>query len=147
MRKKETFEHVNNEEIIFHYCYSDGFGERLLSIELLVDLDLNYILTYMTFRTEQKKIAGRLPDYICEEIKELMECNLSLLARDYNVHEGATDLPTYYVTINQYGKNWNFIIGETPFVSKSVSNEEKAFFSTLNSLKDWVIKRTGYAID
>ncbi|MBI3135767.1 MAG: hypothetical protein HYZ14_13910 [Bacteroidetes bacterium] len=137
-------QNFNKEEHLFRYSYSDGFGERLLSFEVLVDLDFNFILTYNTHTAEQIKQTGILPDNICHLIEELSGCDLSLIGADYNIHEGASDFSSYAVKVNKYGEIWNFMIGETPVVTEKISNEEKVFFNTLNLLKDWVINRTGY---
>ena len=137
----------NIEQHLIRIGYFDGFCERLLDIELLVDLELNFELSFCTFRSEQITKHGKLPDIINTELLELIELDLSLLKEDYNIHEGATDFPFYVIVVNQFGENWKYTIGEIPIKLEGYSNEEKVFFKTLLTLRNFLIEQTGYEIN
>ena len=73
--KTEKVNAFNIEEHILRYGYLDGFGERLLSIELLVNLDFQFELRYNSFQEDQIINSGVLPNIICAELRELIELN------------------------------------------------------------------------
>jgi hypothetical protein len=88
-----------------------------------------------------------LPDNINTELLELIELDLSLLREDYNIHKGATDFPFYVIVVNQFGENWKYTIGEIPIKLEGYSNEEKVFFKTLLTLRNFLMEQTGYEIN
>lgn len=137
----------NKEEHLLRFGYSDGFCERLLHIELWVDLDFNFELSYSTFQSETVNKQGILPASIRGGLMELLAGNLSLLKENYYIHEGATDFPVYTWLFNQYGVSREFTIGPFPTTLKDYSGVEQVFFKTLLDLRNFLIEETGYEID
>ncbi len=128
--------------------YIDGFCERLLSIELFIDLDFQFELTYCTFQSNPINSSGKLPHHICSELIKLTDLDLSSIADQYYIHEGATDFPFYGITVNQYTEVRKFMMGEIPNLSESESqsDNEKTLFRALHVIKMWLIHQTGYKI-
>ena len=143
MKKLKVF---NSEEHLIRLGYLDGFCERLLSIELLVDLGLNFELSFSTFQSEETTKRGTLPNHTRAELIELIELDLSSLDEDYNIAPGATDYPFYTIEINQYGENWKYTVGMIPTKSEARSIAEQVFFETLSDLRNFLIEQTGYEI-
>ncbi|XOV68274.1 MAG: hypothetical protein ACFHU9_03670 [Fluviicola sp.] len=137
----------SSEEHLIRFGYLDGFCERLLEVELLVDLELNFELSYSTFQLKRITKLGRFDDNIGTELLALIELDLSLLKKDYDIHDGATDFPFYTLVVNQYGDNWKFTLGAIPVKSEEHSVEEQLFFKTLLTLKNFLMKETGYEIN
>lgn len=145
--KNDTPNSFNNEEHLVKFTYLDGFCDRLLNIELLLDLDFNFELTYSTFQLDQKRKQGKLPNEIRTDLLALIELDLSQLNESYEIHEGATDFPFYTMMMNQYGENRTYTIGTIPISSEGHSNEEQLFFKILFALKKFLTRETGYEIN
>lgn len=141
--------HLDENEHFFRLAYGDGFGWRLLSVILLVDLDFNYQLNWSTFQEgeENEKIKkGTLPNLLREKIEILLKTDLGLLEESYFIHEGASGTSSYYLAVNQYGDISTSMIGWDFYTSHARTELEKLIFETVDQFSKWFTKETGYTI-
>ncbi len=144
--KKIKIKALNTEKHLLKLSYFDGFSEQLLQIELWVDLDFNYQLSYSTFQSEEVCMEGQLPQKIKSELATLIDHELTSLKTDYHIHEGATDFSSYAITINQYGEIHKFRLGAIPDESEAEIEAEVVFFKTLLTLSKFMSQQSGTEI-
>lgn len=132
----------DNKDTLVKLIYSDGFSERLLEIEFLVNNKYQFELVYESYKIAPAKLIGELPINISDQLTELIDCDLSKLDTQYGIHEGASDFSYWKIIINQHDKFRDYLIGEIPTIDiKTSTTTEKMLFHLLHSRRDWTLNQ------
>ncbi|MDR6920904.1 MULTISPECIES: hypothetical protein [Chryseobacterium] len=135
-----------NGDYIFSFDTSDGFSERLLGAELLIDHDFNYIFRMKAFQHE--KITkngsdvyteeGEVPETIFNYLEKLMDSDYQSLKQIYeNVTFCMTDTGSQMFLMN-WAKPLYISITEGLPQEFFVSETEQLLFNFNQYLKKWV---------
>jgi len=144
---KNTF--TLNSDYIFSFDTSDGFSERLLGAELLIDHDFNYNFQMKAFRHE--KITkngsdvyteeGKVPEAIFNYLEKLMDSDYQSLKQIYdNVTFCMTDTGSQTFLMS-WTKPLYISITEGLPQEFFVSESEQLLFNFNQYLKKWVEKK------
>ena len=138
---------ILNSDYIFSFSKYDGFSYRLLTIQLLIDYDFNYILQMSVFEHENKtknisnefQEKGKLPEKIFDYLEILLDSDLKSLKQKYSFWDyDISDIGSQRFLIN-LGDGIEVNINDgLPLEYYFITDLEVFLFDFNEYLKNWV---------